>query len=152
MLPRSHSQEGLEPGPHEGPPALPPAHSGRASRSQSRGRGVGGPHTRFVCSSCSASSSTACECFCLMSWIWASWVLASSSRVFFRMFTSCSRLDLNRETPSEGRPGPRSNAALVAQSLVGSTGHPRQPSACWLPSSAVHPVAQAHRHTFFPLL
>lgn len=50
--------------------------------------------TRLVCSNCSASSSMACECFCLISWIWASWVFASSSRVFFRTVTSCSLFDL----------------------------------------------------------
>ena len=132
-IPKSHSHEGLQLRLCKGPPD-----GGRASRSQP----WGGPRTRFVCSSCSASSSTACECFCLISWIWASWVFASSSRVFFRMFTSCSRLDLDRETPSGGRPGIQERGcpgALLWQQRAPGKGH-------WPPQAAFCPLASLHGH------
>lgn len=51
--------------------------------------------TRLDCSSWSVSSSTAWVCFCLISWIWASWVLFSSSMALFSSVTSCSRLALD---------------------------------------------------------
>lgn len=53
--------------------------------------------TLLACSSCSLSSSNAWLCFCLMSAICCSWILASSSRLFFSWVTSVSRLDLERQ-------------------------------------------------------
>lgn len=50
--------------------------------------------TLLACSSCSESSSRAVACLCLISWIWASWFLVSSSIAFFSSATSCSRFVL----------------------------------------------------------
>ncbi|EGV92995.1 hypothetical protein I79_009391 [Cricetulus griseus] len=59
--------------------------------------GVSRAHTLLNCSSCSVSSSTACVCFCLISWTWASWDRVSSSKAFFSTVTSCSLLALGEK-------------------------------------------------------
>lgn len=65
--------------------------------------------TLLNCSSCSVSSSTACVCFCLISWTWASCDRVSSSRAFFSTVTSCSLLALDRRAQWVGAVGRRSH-------------------------------------------